>query len=281
MQTLFEHGLIFVYLWIDKKRKIMGYENILIEEKNGIVVLSINRPKALNALNAGVFKDLDHFFTENYSNENVKAVVITGVGDKAFAAGADIKEFMGMSEEQGTNLSRKGMAVFEKIENFSKPVIAAVNGFSLGGGNELAMSCHFIVASEKARFGQPEVNLGLITGYGGTQRLPRYVGQAKAMELLLTGDMINAQEAKSLGLVSHVVEHGNEVEKSVEILNKIITKSPFAIAKMIETVNAFSDNKKNGFEIEANNFGKTISSYDGQEGAKAFLEKRKPKFKGR
>ncbi len=259
----------------------MDYKNIIVENRDGIAILSINRPKALNALNAGVFTDLDAFFAMIRTDKTVKAVIITGVGEKAFAAGADITEFLGMSVEDGSNLSKKGMDTFAIIENFPKPVIAAVNGFSLGGGNELAMSCHFIVASEKARFGQPEVNLGLITGYGGTQRLTRYIGRAKALELLLTGDMIGADEAKSLGLVNHVVEHGQEVEKSVEILKKIISKSPYAISKMIEAVNAFSDKTKDGFEVEYNNFGKTIGSHDGQEGAKAFLEKRKPIFKGK
>jgi len=259
----------------------MEYKNIIIEEKDGIAVVSINRLKAMNALNAGVFEDLSNYFDEKYDDNTVKAIVITGAGDKAFAAGADITEFMGMSKEDGTNLSKKGMAIFDKIENFPKPVIAAVNGFSLGGGNELAMACHFIIASEKARFGQPEVKLGLITGYGGTQRLPGYIGKAKAMELLLTGDMINAEEAMRLGLVNHVVEHGKEVEKSIEILKRIIANSPFATAKMIEAVNAFSDKSKDGFEIEAVNFGKTIGSHDGQEGAQAFLEKRKPNFIGK
>lgn len=259
----------------------MNYNNILIENENGIVVLTINRPKAMNALNSGVFKDLDHFFTNNIDNDEVKGVIITGAGDKAFAAGADITEFLGMSVEDGSNLSKIGMDIFDKIENFPKPVIAAVNGFSLGGGNELAMSCHFIIASEKARFGQPEVNLGLITGYGGTQRLPRYIGRAKAMELLLTGDMIKADEAKELGLVNHVVEHGTEVEKSKEIMSRIVGKSSYAIAKMIEAVNAFSDKNKDGFETEFKNFGLTIGSHDGQEGANAFLEKRKPEFKGK
>jgi len=172
------------------------------------------------------------------------------------------------------------MEVFDKIENFSKPVIAAVNGFSLGGGNELAMACHFIIAGEKAKFGQPEVNLGLITGYGGTQRLPRYIGKNKALELLLTGDMIGATEAKELGLVNHVVPQGEELAKSMEIMKKIISKSPYAIAKMIETVNAGFKKDAGGFETEIKNFGLTIASHDGQEGAKAFLEKRKPEFKG-
>jgi len=259
----------------------MEYKNILIDNDNGIVVLTINRPKAMNALNAGVFKELDHFFTNNKENDDVKGVIITGFGEKAFAAGADITEFLGMSVEDGSNLSKIGMDIFDKIENFPKPVIAAVNGFSLGGGNELAMSCHFIIAGERARFGQPEVNLGLITGYGGTQRLPRYIGRAKAMELLLTGDMINAEEAKTLGLVNYVVEQGAEVEKSKEIMKKIVNKSSYAISKMIEAVNAYSAKGVNGYETEYENFGLTIGSHDGQEGANAFLEKRKPEFKGR
>lgn len=259
----------------------MDYKNILINNEDGIVILTINRPKALNALNKGVFQELNHFFIENITNTNIKGVIITGAGDKAFVAGADITEFLGMTDEDGTNLSKFGMSVFDKIENFPKPVIAAVNGFSLGGGNELAMACHFIIAGDRSRFGQPEMNLGLITGYGGTQRLAQYIGKAKAMELLLTGDMIGADEAKSLGLVNHIVEAGKEVEKSKEIMTKIVKKSPYAIAKMIESVNAYSDKNKDGFESEYLNFGKTIGSDDGQEGANAFLEKRKPVFIGK
>ncbi len=260
----------------------MEFKTILVDIKDGIAVLTINRPKALNALNKVVFDDLDKFFTEfAHQNDKIRGVIITGAGDKAFAAGADITEFIGMSVEDGSNLSARGMKVFDKIENFHKPVIAAINGFSLGGGNELAMACHIRIAGSKAKFGQPEENLGLITGYGGTQRLPVLIGRAKAMELLLTGDMIGAEEARQLGLVNHVVEKGQELEKSIEIMKKIISKSPYAVAKMIEAVNAGFDKTKNGFEVEIKNFGETIGSHDGQEGAKAFLEKRKPDFIGK
>lgn len=259
----------------------MEFKTILVDINDGIAILTINRPKALNALNKDVFDDLDSFFTRFApDNDDIRGIIITGAGDKAFAAGADITEFIGMSDKQGSDLSARGMEVFDKIENFPKPVIAAVNGFSLGGGNELAMACHLRIAGSKAKFGQPEENLGLITGYGGTQRLPILIGRAKAMELLLTGDMIGAEEAKQLGLVNHVVEKGKEIEKSIEIMKKIISKSPFAIAKMIETVNAGFDKNQNGYEVEIKNFGATIGSNDGQEGAKAFLEKRKPDFKG-
>ncbi len=260
----------------------MEFKTILVDIKDGIAVLTINRSKALNALNKDVFDDLDKFFTEfAHKNDKIRGIIITGAGDKAFAAGADITEFIGMSVEDGSNLSARGMKVFDEIENFHKPVIAAINGFSLGGGNELAMACHIRIAGLKAKFGQPEENLGLITGYGGTQRLPVLIGRAKAMELLLTGDMIGAEEARQLGLVNHVVEKGQELEKSIEIMKKIISKSPFAVAKMIEAVNAGFDKTKNGFEVEIKNFGETIGSHDGQEGAKAFLEKRKPGFIGK
>ncbi len=259
----------------------MEFKNILVEINDGICVLTINRPKALNALNNGVFEDLDYFFSQfALENELIKGVIITGAGEKAFIAGADITEFVGMSAEKASALSKYGMGIFDKIENFPKPVIAAVNGFSLGGGNELAMSCHMIVAGEKAKFGQPEINLGLITGYGGTQRLSQYLGKAKSMELLLTGDMLDAKTALNLGLVNYVVEQGKEVEKSKEIIQKIISKSSFTISKMIESVNAHFDKKADGFEVESLNFGITMESNDGQEGVKAFMEKRKPNFKG-
>ncbi len=259
----------------------MEFKNILVEINDGICVLTVNRPKALNALNNGVFEDLDYFFSKfAIDNKDIKGVIITGAGEKAFIAGADITEFVGMSAEKASALSRYGMGIFDKIENFPKPVIAAVNGFSLGGGNELAMACHMIVAGEKAKFGQPEINLGLITGYGGTQRLSQYLGKSKSMELLLTGDMIDAKMALSLGLVNHVVEQGKEVEKSKEIMQKIISKSSFTISKMIEAVNAHFDKKTDGFDVESNYFGLTMQSNDGQEGVKAFMEKRKPNFKG-
>lgn len=257
----------------------MEFKNLLVEINEGVAVLTINRPSALNALNSDVFSELDTFFSDfAYTIKDLKGVVITGSGDKAFVAGADITEFLDMNAEQGSAKSRTGMEILFKIESFPKPVIAAVNGFSLGGGNELAMACHMIIATEKSKFGQPEMNLGLITGYGGTQRLPRNIGKAKAMELLLTGDIITAQEAKSIGMINHIAE--NAVEKAIEIIKKIGAKSPFAIAKMIGAVNAYYDKNADGYEVEIDYFGQTIGSHDGQEGSKAFTEKRKPEFKG-
>jgi enoyl-CoA hydratase len=211
-----------------------------------------------------------------YKDENIKAVIITGAGEKAFVAGADIAEFVSVKDDEGSNLSKKGQDIFFKIENCTKPVIAAVNGFALGGGCELAMACHFRLASTKAKFGQPEVNLGLIPGYGGTQRLTILIGKGKAMELMMTGNMIGADEAKSLGLVNYVEAPENLIPKAKEILNSILTKSPIAISKIIEAVNFYFNHK--GFHEEAKLFGEVFSSEDKKEGTAAFLEKRKPVF---
>jgi len=258
----------------------MNYENITIDTKENIAIVTINREKAMNALNRHVFNELDHYFSAVRDNKTVAGIIITGAGNKAFAAGADIKEFGGLDASTASNLSKRGQDIFFKIENLNKPVIAAVNGFSLGGGNELAMACHMRVASENARFGQPEVNLGIITGYGGSQRLVQYIGKGKAMELLLTGDMIKADEALRLGLLNHVVPAGQEVAKSMEILQKISTKGPFAVAKMISTVNDYFDKEKNGYQTEVDGFGSCAATEDFVEGAKAFVEKRAAKFKG-
>lgn len=261
---------------------MMKYQNLLIESNEGIILLSINRPKALNALNQEVMKELNTFFTEDLgSREGVRGVIITGSGDRSFVAGADISEFLGLSEQEGENLSKFGQEVFFKIESSPVPVIAVINGFALGGGCELAMSCHLRVAEEHARFGQPEVNLGLIPGYGGTQRLLQFIGKSKAVELLLTADMIDATSALQLGLVNHVTGKGEGVVKATELINKISGKGPLAIAKTIEAVNAFYNQKENGFEKEYKNFGFVIDSEDSQEGANAFLEKRKAAFKGK
>ena len=258
----------------------MEYKNLLIEQKDNIAVISINREKAMNALNRYVFDELDAYFTAVREDNSVAGIVITGAGEKAFAAGADIKEFGGLDATKASALSKRGQDIFFKIENLNKPVIAAINGFSLGGGNELAMSCHMRVASEKARFGQPEVNLGIITGYGGSQRLVQYIGKGKAMELLLTGDMIKADEAHKLGLVNHVVPPGEEVDKSIEILKKISTKGPFAVAQMISTVNDYFEKNKDGYTTEVNGFGLCAATEDFKEGASAFVEKRPANFKG-
>ncbi len=258
----------------------MNYENITVEKRGNIDIVTINRERAMNALNKGVFTDLDTYFTAVRDDAGVAGVVVTGAGEKAFAAGADIKEFGGLEASSASALAKRGQDVFFKIEDLNKPVIAAVNGFSLGGGNELAMSCHMRVASEKARFGQPEVNLGIITGYGGSQRLVQYIGKGKAMELLLTGDMIKADEALRLGLVNHVVPAGEEINKSIEILEKIATKGPVAVAKMITTVNDFYRKDENGFDTEVARFGECAATEDFVEGAKAFVEKRPANFKG-
>ena len=258
----------------------MDFENIIVEQRDNIAILTINRERAMNALNKGVFNDLDTYFTAVREDKSVAGIVVTGAGEKAFAAGADIKEFGGLDATKASQLAKRGQDVFFKIENLNKPVIAAVNGFSLGGGNELAMACHMRIASEKARFGQPEVNLGIITGYGGSQRLVQYIGKGKAMELLLTGDMIKAHEALSLGLVNHVVVPGEEVNKSIEILQKIGTKGPIAVARMISTVNDYFNKNVDGYSTEVEGFGACAATEDFKEGASAFVEKRAANFQG-
>lgn len=254
---------------------------ISIQEENGIFVLTITRPEALNALNRQVFDELDAFFTLYKENFNVKGVVITGAGTKAFVAGADIKEFAALDAAGGSALSKRGQDIFFKIERFHAPVIAAVNGFALGGGCELAMSCHIRVAGTHARFGQPEVNLGLVPGYGGSQRLIQLIGKGKATEMLLTADMIQADEALRLGLVTHVVESGLEVAKAKELLTKISSKGPLAVKQSIQLINDYFDKTVDGFEREYMDFGLTIGSDDSKEGAAAFVEKRQPIFKAK
>ena len=260
----------------------MNYENLLIQDNEGIVTVTINRERALNALNSQTMLELQHFFGKDAPGRaGLKGVILTGAGDKAFVAGADIKEFLALDAAQGQAMAQRGHNIFFSIERFPKPVIAAVNGFALGGGCELAMACHLRVASEKARFGQPEVNLGIIPGYGGTQRLIQYIGKTKAVELLLTGDMLSAADALRLGLVNYVVEPGAEVEKAVELIEKIAAKGPIAVAKVIDAVNAYFQYDLDGFAREVANFGQTTATEDFREGASAFIEKRTANFQGR
>ncbi len=255
----------------------MNYRTIKTELENNIFFITINRPDKLNALNKTVLEELSNAMDHIYNEKNIKGVIITGAGEKAFVAGADISEFTEVKDTEGEMLSKKGQDVFFKIENCPKPVIAAINGFALGGGCELAMACHFRLASTNAKFGQPEVNLGLIPGYGGTQRLTMLIGKGKAMELMMTGNMIGAEEAKSLGLVNYVETPENLLPKTKEILKSILAKSPLAISKVIEAVNSYFN--KEGFNKEAKLFGEVFSSEDKKEGTAAFLEKRKPVFK--
>lgn len=259
----------------------MAYENLELAEENKVLIVTINRPKALNALNYQTMEELQAFFAEDLPQRSgLTGVILTGAGDRAFVAGADIKEFLALDAQSGQEMAQRGQDIFFAIEKAKVPVIAAVNGFALGGGCELAMACHLRIAGENARFGQPEVNLGIIPGYGGTQRLIQYIGKSKAVELLMTGDMIDAAEAYRLGLVNHVVEPGKEVEKAHEILAKIATKGPLAIAKIIEAVNAYFEEGVDGFAFEVEGFGEVTGTGDFQEGAQAFIEKRKANFRG-
>lgn len=258
------------------------YQTLLTDLQDGTLVVTINRPDKLNALNKDVIEELGKVVDEIYSNADIKSAILTGSGEKAFVAGADISEFTKLDAAGGSALAKKGQDnVFDKIENSPKPIVAAVNGFALGGGCELAMSCHFRTASENAKFGQPEVNLGLIPGYGGTQRLTQLVGKGKAMELMMTADMIGADEAKALGLVNHVWPLAELLSKTKEILQKIHTKAPIAISKVISCVNDAAKADSNGFANEVKRFGECFSTEDMREGTTAFLEKRKAIFKGK
>ncbi len=257
-----------------------AYENLLINELNGILTVTINRPEALNALNKATMQNLADFFGEALTQiAQIKGIIITGAGAKAFVAGADISEFTQLDAQAALEMAQTGQDIFFQIEQFPRPVIAAVNGFALGGGCELAMACHLRIAGEKAKFGQPEVNLGIMPGYGGTQRLCQLVGKAKALELIMTADIIGAEEAHRLGLANHVVAAGEEVNKATEIITKIAAKAPLAIQKAITCVNAYYQEGKDGYQTEIAEFAACVRTNDFKEGATAFLEKRKPVFK--
>ena len=259
----------------------MNYSTLLFETENGTAIITINRPDKLNALNKDVFNDLDNAMEEVLNTAEIKSAIITGAGAKAFVAGADITEFNGLDKQQAMALAKRGQDVFFKIENSSKPVVAAVNGFALGGGCELAMACHFRLCSDNAKFGQPEVNLGLIPGYGGTQRLTQLVGKGKSMELQITAKIADAQEALQWGLVNYVTTPEDLLPKTKEILQTIQTKAPIAVAKIIECINTGIENKENGFEKEIIAFGECFITQDMKEGTTAFLEKRKAVFTGK
>jgi enoyl-CoA hydratase len=249
---------------------------------NRILVVTINRPDALNALNKSVLDALAVVIKQSISDNEIGGIILTGSGEKAFVAGADIKELASLQRSEAVELAKKGQKLFKSIEDSPKPVIAAINGFALGGGCELAMACHIRIATENAKFGQPEVNLGIIPGYGGTQRLTQLVGRGKALELLLTGDMISAQDAKQLGLVNHVVSNKEELLQLAEkIMNKILSKGPIAVGNVIKSVNAGFGFEDKGYETEATLFGDCSITDDFKEGTSAFLEKRAPAFKGK
>lgn len=247
-----------------------------------ILTLTFARPQALNALNFELLDGLRGIIQELYQNNDTKGLIVTGEGEKAFVAGADIKEFASLNPEEALLFAQKGQQLFKLIEDCPKPVIAAVNGFALGGGCELAMACHIRIATENAKFGQPEVTLGIIPGYGGTQRLPQLIGRGKALELMLTGDTISAQEAKGLGLVNHVVPNRDELMSLANsIMRKIIAQGPIALAGVIKSVNAGYGFENAGYKVEAENFAASTATQDFKEGTDAFIKKRKPTFTGK
>ncbi len=259
----------------------MALENITTELKNDVLVITINRPDKLNALNKQTIEELHDTFVDAENDKNIRALIITGSGQKAFVAGADIAEFANFNIEEGKQLSSIGhFKIFNFIENYSKPVIAAINGFALGGGLELAMACHMRVASTNAKMGLPEVSLGIIPGYGGTQRLAQLVGKGKAFEMIVTADMITAEDAYKWGLVNHVTTQDELLTKCFEITSKIASKSPVAVKTAIKAINAGYNNHLNGYEVEIEEFGKIFGSGDFKEGVAAFLEKRKANFPG-
>ncbi len=247
-----------------------------------ILICTISRPEVMNALNKEVLNSLKDLFEKARENNEIRGIILTGEGEKAFVAGADIKEFSSYGPMEAYKMSEKGQEIFSLIENFPKPVIAAVNGYALGGGCELALSCHIRIASKNAKFGQPEVNLGIIPGYGGTQRLPRIIGLGRAIELILTGKMIDSEEAFRIGLVNKVVEQNELIEESKKILNQIIEKAPIAIEMALNSIiSGIEMTKEEGLKLERSNFANLFSTEDMKEGVSAFIEKRKPNFKGK
>ena len=259
----------------------MIFENILVQKAAALAQITINRPKKLNALNKATIDELHKAFDALESDLNIKAIILTGSGEKAFVAGADISEFAHFTSDEGATLAREGQeTLFNFIENLATPVIAAINGFALGGGLELAMACHFRIASENAKMGLPEVSLGVIPGYGGTQRLPQLVGKGKAMEMIMTAGMISADDAKNFGLVNHVTPQEELILLAEKIASKILRNSPVAISAAIVAVNANFEDGVNGFDTEINAFGDCFGTEDFREGTTAFLEKRKPNFSG-
>lgn len=260
----------------------MSYATLLVEvDDHGVATVTINRPDKLNALNADVIDDLDAFFAKAGSDESIRGVILTGSGEKSFVAGADIARFRELDGASGRTFADRGQAVFNRIENLPKPVIAAVNGFALGGGSELALACHIRIASENAVFGQPEVNLGILPGYGGTQRLPRLVGLGIATELILTGNMIKAGRAYEIGLANQVVAADELMDSARKMMATILSKAPLAVAMSLKALRVADQPLAAGLEVEAALFGEACDTEDFKEGVEAFLGKRKPSFTGR
>ncbi|MGL2965343.1 enoyl-CoA hydratase/isomerase family protein [Flavobacterium sp. XGLA_31] len=260
----------------------MNFENIVVAVESGIGFVTINRPSKLNALNKATIQELHNAFESLDNNVDIRAIIVTGEGEKAFVAGADISEFANFSVEEGAQLAAQGQELlFDFVENLKTPTIAAVNGFALGGGLELAMACHFRIASDNAKMGLPEVSLGVIPGYGGTQRLPQLIGKGRAMEMIMTAGMISAEEAFRAGLVNHVVPQVELLSFTKSLAQRIMKNSPVAIGKAIKAINANFKDGVNGYETEIRNFGKCFGTEDFKEGTTAFLEKRKAEFSGK
>lgn len=260
----------------------MNFDNLIVAIDNGIAQITINRPSKLNALNVATIQELHHAFENLEANSDVKVIILTGEGEKAFVAGADISEFAHFTIEEGAQLAAQGQELlFDFVENLRTPVIAAVNGFALGGGLELAMSCHFRIASDNAKMGLPEVSLGVIPGYGGTQRLPQLIGKGRAMEMIVTAGMVDAETAKLFGLVNHVVPQTELLVFTKAIASKIMRNSPVAISQAIKAINANYKDGVDGYKTEIKSFGKCFGTEDFKEGTTAFLEKRKAEFKGK
>ena len=257
----------------------MSYNNLTYEIENRINIISINRPEKLNALNIETFSEIDHAIKSSVANDEVRIIILTGVGEKAFVAGADIKEFVNFTMEQGSELSESGHKILsETIEGCPKPIIAAINGYALGGGLELAMACHIRVASENSKMGLPEVSLGVIPGYGGTQRLPQLVGKGRALDMILTAKMIDADEALACGLINYKTDQTELMDFVKNLSKKILANSSNAIKNAIKSVNANFEKGIDGFKVEINEFGKCFETKEFNEGTSAFLNKRKPDF---